>query len=112
MDRTTIGQSLKGGYIEEYDFDMRRNRVTMRVDVLENEVLATYDVRFEKVSHFSFDTESLSTGGDRLELTELWVDTAPETSESEEWAVTISMWDMTHIVLRCSLITIDGSVLR
>lgn len=48
---------------------------------------------------------------DRLELTELWVDTVSETSEFDEWSVTISMWDMTHIQLRCSVITIDGDVL-
>ena len=112
MDRTMLSRSLNGGYIEEYEFDMRRNLVTMHVDVLDNGVLTTHDLRFEKVSHFAFDTESVGSQGDRLELTELWVDTAPETSEFEEWSVTISMWDMTHIGLRCSLITIDGNPIR
>ena len=112
MDRTMLSKSLNGGYIEEYEFDMRRNLVTMRVDVLENGVLTSYEVRYERVSHFLFDTESSAGDDGRLELTELWIDTAPEASEFEEWSVTISMWDMTHIKLRCSAIIVDGSELR
>src|SRR5690349_9784400 len=100
MDRASLGQSLNGGYIEEYNFDMHKNAFSMRVDVLENGVLSSYSVRFEKVSRFTFETESIGEG-ERLELTELWIDSAPETSSSEEWNVTISMWDMTHITLRC-----------
>lgn len=107
-----LGQLLNGGYIEEYEFDMRRNIVTMRVDVLDNEAFASHNLRFEKISHFAFDTESVGGDDDRLELTELWVDTAPETSEFEEWSVTISMWDMTHVRLQCSAINIDGTLLR
>jgi hypothetical protein len=113
MDRTMLSRSLNGGYIEQYDFDMRRNLIAMRVDVLENGALSSYDIRFEQVSRFVFETESRSGGAeDRLELTELRIDAAPEASSSEEWEVTISMWDMTHLTLRCSAITIDGDVLR
>lgn len=107
-----LGQLLNGGYIEEYEFDMRRNLVTMRVDVLDNEMFTSHNIRFEKISHFSFDTESRGGDDDRLELTELWVETAPEASQFEEWSITISMWDMTHVSLRCSVIAIDGDVLR
>ena len=112
MDRTKLNDVLNGGYIEEYELDMRRNRFSMRVDVLENGALSSYNVRFEKVSHFQFDTESLSEGGDRLQLTELWIDAPPEKSSSEEWEVTISIFDMSHIRLRCSVISVDDAVLR
>lgn len=113
MDRAMLSRSLNGGYIEQYDFDMRRNRMTMRIDVLENGVLSSHDVRFDQISRFTFETESRSGGtDDRLELTELWIEAAPEASSFEEWSVTISMWDMTHLTLRCSAITVDGEVLR
>jgi len=112
MDRTKLNDVLNGGYIEEYEFDMLRNRFNMRVDVLENGAPSSYNVRFEKVSHFQFDTESPSEGGDRLQLTELWIDAPPEKSSSEEWEVTISIFDMSHIRLRCSVISVDGTVLR
>lgn len=113
MERGMLSGSLNGGYIEQYNFDMRRNLLSMQVDVLENDVLSSYDVEFQQVSHFAFETETRTgTPEDRLELTELWIDAAPETSSSEEWTVTISMWDMTHVTIRCSTITVDGDVLR
>jgi hypothetical protein len=113
MERGMLSGSLNGGYIEQYNFDMRRNLLSMRIDVLENDVLSSYDVEFQQVSHFVFETETRTgSAEDRLELTELWIDAAPETSSSEEWAVTISMWDMTHITIRCSTITVDGDALR
>lgn len=61
MDRTMLAHSLNGGYIEEYEFDMRRNLVTIRVDVLEKGKLTSHDVRFEKTRHFAFDTESMGS---------------------------------------------------
>jgi hypothetical protein len=113
MERALLAPSLKGGYIEEYQFDMRRNFVSMRVDVLENDVLSRYDLEFHQVSHFSFETETRKgSADDRLEITELWIDATPEASGSEEWDVTISMWDLSHLRVRCSTIVVDGIVLR
>src|SRR5580698_531845 len=96
MDRTTLPRSLNGGYIEAYEFDLHRNLFTMRVDVLDHGALSSYDVRFEKVSHLAVDSES-RRDKERLELTEMWIDSTPEASSSEEWGITISMWDLTHI---------------
>jgi hypothetical protein len=111
MDRTTLPQALNGGYIEQYEFDLHRNLFAIRVDVLDNDVLSSYEVRFEKLSHFSVDSESIGDK-ERLELTEMWIDTTPESSSTEEWSITISMWDITHIRLRCAVIVIDGAPLR
>ena len=111
MDRAVLPQALNGGYIEEYELDLRRNLFAMRVDVLDNDVLSSYNVRFEKLSQFAMDSESLGDK-ERLELTEIWIDSTPESSSTEEWSITISMWDMTHIRLRCAVIVIDGAPLR
>jgi hypothetical protein len=111
MDRTVLPQSLNGGYIEHYEYDVHRNVFAMRVDVLDGGTLSSYDVRFEKLSHFAVDSESRGDK-ERLELTEMWIDSAPESSSSEEWSITISMWDITHIHIRCAVIVIDGAPLR
>lgn len=111
MDRAMLPQSLNGGYIETYELDLYRNRFAMRVDVLENSVLSSYDVRFEKVSHIAIESES-RRDKERLELTEMWIESTPEASSSEEWSITISMWDLTHIRLRCAMIVIDGAPVR
>lgn len=84
MDRATLPATLNGGYIEAYEFDLHRNRFTLRVNVLDNGGMSTYDVECEKVSHVAVDSESRGEKG-RLELTELWIDEAPEASSSEEW---------------------------
>lgn len=113
MRRAAFPEALNGGYIEEYGFDMRQNIVTMRVDVLDNGMLSSYDVRFERVSHLLYETESTSVSADdRLQVTELYIDEAPEDSKTEEWQVTISMWDTSHLTIRCSSITVDGLSLQ
>jgi hypothetical protein len=112
MNRTTVAQALNGGYIEEYNLDMRRNRFTMRVDVLENSALSRYALLFEKISRFEFRTDSKSDAGDRLQLTEMSIDLTPEQSSSEEWEVTMSMFDMSYLTLRCSLILVGGEAMR
>jgi hypothetical protein len=111
VDRTTLPQALDGGYIEGYEFDLHRNLFTMRVDVLDNGVLSSYDLRFESISHFTLDSESRHEK-ERLELTEISIDGTPEASSSEEWSVTINMYELTHIRLRCAVIVVDGSQLR
>jgi hypothetical protein len=111
MDRTALKQMLDGGYIEEYAFDMKANTFRMRVDVLDNDGLSSYDVRFEALSHFLFDSESRGIK-ERLELTEIWVKETPEASDSEEWTVIISMWDMTHVTIRCTSIVVDDHPIR
>lgn len=112
MDCSTMKESLDAGYIEKYSFDIGKGAFTMRVDVLENDALSSYDVQFEKVSFLSFETESFRGEDSRLELTEIWIETSPETSSSEEWTVLISIWDLTHIRIRCSTIAVDGEMVR
>ena len=108
MRRTEFIEALHGGFIEHYALDLHRNAVMLRVDVLDSGRLSSHEVTFEKVSHFAFDTDSRSDAGDRLQLTELWVDAGPEESATEEWALTISIFDLSHLRLRCSMILIDG----
>ena len=111
MDRTALKQMLDGGYIEDYAFDMKANTFTIRVEVRDNDGLSSYDVRFEVLSQFLFDSESRGIK-ERLELTEIWIKETPEASSSEEWTVVISMWDMTHVTIRCTSILVDGDPVR
>ncbi|MEO8735031.1 MAG: hypothetical protein ABI380_00680 [Edaphobacter sp.] len=111
MDRAALKQTADGGYIEKYRFDINSNAFIINIDVLDADILSTYEVRFENLSRFLFESESRGIK-DRLELTEMWIDETPEASSSEEWAVTISMWDMTHISLRCASIVVDDAPLR
>ena len=113
MERTFLNGLVEGGYIEAYSLDMQRGTITMRVDVLENDRLSSYDISFERVSRFTYDTEQSWFGSDyRLQVTELYVDEAPESSSSEEWQVTISVWDLAHLTIRCSTVLIDGEALQ
>lgn len=111
MERKLLNETLSGGYIEQYQLDVAANRLSLSVDVLENGTLSRHRVLFEKVSRFVFETESRSDAGDRLELTELWIDTTPESSATEEWELTISIFDLTHLRIRCSSISVDGDML-
>lgn len=112
MQRTDLPTAVNGGYIEEYELDLRRELLSLRVDVLNGDTLSSYDLRFELLSHFEYDTESRRGDSEaRLQLTELWLD-PPEGSPTEEWGVTISIFDLSHIRLRCSVISVDGEVLK
>ena len=85
----------------------------MTVDVVDGDHLSSYEIRFERVSQLKYDTEQSWRGEDyRLQVTELYLDAAPESSGSEEWQVTISIWDTAHLTIRCSTIIINGEVLR
>lgn len=112
MKRADLAGTVSGGYIEDYELDLRNKVLMLRVDVLDGDALTSYDLRFQLVSHFEYDTESRSDKEARLQLTELWLDMTPEASRTEEWEVTISIFDLSHIRLRCSIITIDGEVVR
>ncbi|MBA3259837.1 MAG: hypothetical protein H0T68_10295 [Gemmatimonadales bacterium] len=103
---------MNGGYIEEYELDIRRKLLAMRVDVLDGDTLSSYDLRFELLSHLAYNTESRSDPEARLQLTELWLDAVPENSPTEEWSITISIYDLSHIRLRCSMISVDGQMLK
>lgn len=111
MDHTVVGKLLSGGYIEQHDFDMRNDRFTMRVDVLSNDLLSSYYVRFAKVSYLAFENESVRKD-DRLQFTDIRFKETPGLSSSEEWTVVISMWDTTHLTITCSAIEVDGKPLR
>ena len=79
--------------------------------MLENGKLSTYDVLFRSVSYFSF-ADNQAGDWDRLELTDLWVDALPAASSTEEWEVTMSLWDLAQVKVRCSGIALDGEVVR
>lgn len=112
MQRSDLPATVNGGYIEEYELDLRRELLVLRVDVLDGDRLSSYDLRFELLSHFEYDTESRRGDPEaRLQLTELWLD-PPERSPTEEWGVTISIFDLSHLRLRCSSISVDGEPLR
>ena len=111
MNRDTLAHTLSGGYIERHAFDIEKRLFLMNVHVLENGVLSTYDVRFQGISLFSF-TDNQAGEWERIQLTELWIDAKPEESGTEEWEVTMSLWDLAHLKLRCSNITIDDDSLR
>ena len=83
MNRDSLNHALAGGSIEHYNLDMHRNRLTMHVGVLENGVYSAHELQFEKVSRLEFETESKSDAGERLELTELWIDASPEGSQQD-----------------------------
>ena len=108
MQRGRLGEVLSGGYIEDYNLDLRHNSLLLDIGVLDEGERDSYEVVFEKVSHFEFDTESRSDAGDKLQVTEFWVDVGPEQSSSEEWGVAISIFDLSHVRLRCSVIHING----
>lgn len=111
MDRKSFIDALSGGYIESYALDLRKCLFTMQVHVLKHGKLTVFDVAFHHVSHFAFDDER-TEDWDQLEVTEMWVDSGPESSGSEEWEVMFSMWDLSHIKLRCTSISIDQDAVR
>lgn len=112
MERADLNRLLAGGAIEQYEVDLRLNRLAMTIQVLENGVLSRHHLLFERLSHFAYDTESKSNAGDRLEVTELWVDVGPEASATEEWDILISIFDLSHIRVRCSSIAVNGELIR
>ena len=111
MDRRSFIGTLSGGYIEAYSLDLRKRSFAIEVHVLNNETLSVYHVTFHGVSHFAFDDER-TEDWDRLELTEMWIDAGPESSQSEEWEVKFSMWDLSHVELHCTSITVDEEAVR
>jgi len=106
-----LNQSLAGGYIESYKFELEEKRIMLRIDVLENGRLSSYDVVFRGVSHFSFDDERVSSW-ERIELTDLSIDAAPEGSSSEEWLIDLNLWDTAHLTVRCATISINDELLK
>jgi hypothetical protein len=101
MDRALLNETLEGGYIESYDIDLRKNRVAMRVEVLDGVHLSAYEVAFEKLSLLKYESDQSWRGDDyRLQVTDLYLDTTRESSSTEEWQVSISLWDTVHITLR------------
>lgn len=111
MNVERLKKTVAAGYIEQHALDLRSKTFGLVVHVIVNGVLTIYDVAFEHVSHFMFDDNQVGEW-ERIQLTELWVDAAPETSASEEWEVTISLWDLAHIRLRCMRVLVDGDLLE
>ena len=111
MERRLFAKSLNEGYIERHTLDLSHQRFAIQVHVLERGVLSVYEVEFAGVSHFQFDDKQVGDW-ERLQLTQLWIDEAPENSGTEEWAVSFSLWDLAHVTLRCTSISIDGESVR
>lgn len=111
MNVQTLKKSVAGGYIEQHTLNLTSKSFALVVHVIVNAVLKAYDLTFEHVSHFAFDDNQVGEW-ERIQLTELWVDAAPETSATEEWEVTISLWDLAHIRLRCMRVLVDGYALE
>jgi len=111
VDRHSLSRTLCAGYIEQHLFDLERKLFSITVHVLEDATLSVYDVQFLGVSRFLFE-DNQAGEWERLQLTELWLDAAPEASGTEEWEVTLSLWDLAHISVKCTGIVIDGEPLR
>ena len=113
MNRAALEAALEGGYIEQLNFDVFNNTLSLKIEVLDNGNLSIYDVLFERLGYVEYTAEPSWTGSDRrLQVTELNLESAPEHSSSEEWQVTINMWDNSYLTVRCSVIRIDGETLR
>lgn len=110
MQRQALKDALAGGYIEAYELDLSRRAFNMRVDVLDD-VLVTYEIKFEKMSRFLLE-EELGGTWERVQLTDIWIEEEPEHSKTEEWQILISLWDLVHISIRCAAILVDGVPLR
>jgi len=111
VDAETLAKNLSGGYIERHTFDLGAKAFTMNVSVLENAVLSMYAVTFVSVSHFAFVDNQVGEW-ERLELTQMWIVASPAASGSEEWEVTLSLWDLAQVELRCAAISVDGESVR
>lgn len=112
IERGTVPALLNGGYIDDLNLDLKDNVLSLRVEVLETGRQSVYILQFERFSSIEIDTVSHSRSDSRLQLTELSVDEGPEESDSEEWTVTISLWDQTHFQIRCSEIRVDEASVR
>jgi len=111
MNVQAFRKSIAAGYIERHVLDLTSKSFLLTVHVLSNGILTVYEIGFEHVSHFVFDDNQVGEW-ERIQLTELWMDAAPETSASEEWEVTISLWDLAHIRLRCMRVLVDDEPLE
>jgi len=112
LDRASFPQALSGGYIEEYNFDVGEGCFDFRVEALNNGAPSSYAVSCRHVSLLEYRDDQLGAIGERLQLTELWIEDAPERSPSEEWQLLLSLWDLAHIRVRCGSVVIDGVPLR
>jgi hypothetical protein len=111
VDRQSFIDALNAGYIDSHLLDLGKKSFRMEVHVLDRAALSVYDVTFHGVSHFNFDDQQVGEW-ERLQLTEIWIDNAPENSGSEEWEVSFSLWDLAHVKLRCMSITVDEEAIR
>lgn len=112
MDRTSLPRVLSGGYIEEHRLDVGEGIFAFRVEVLNDGVLSSYEVSCQHVSLLEYRDEQRGAIGERVQLTELWIENVPERSSSEEWELLLSLWDLAHVRIRCGSVVIDGVPLR
>ena len=110
MQRESFATALEGGFIEEYSLDLLAKALTMRVDVLDAERLSSYQIGFVGISLLEFHDESVRQW-ERIEVTEIRIEEAPERSSTEEWKVWINFWDAAQLTLRCAAIRVDGEAL-
>ena len=107
MNGDEMKAALEGGYISSVNLDMLQNSLQLMVEVLDHGGLSRYSLQFASMSTFSFETVS-KVGGERLQLTEMWIQETPSGSSTEEWSVLVSIFDTTHLRIKCTRIALDG----
>lgn len=106
MDRSLLHPALYCGFIAGYSLDLLDKSFSLRVEVLRDEGLSLYDVRFATVSHWSFTAERANPW-ERIEITDLEIEQGPEASPSEEWHLWFNFWDTAELRVRCGSVLID-----
>ncbi|SRR6266540_3086472 len=108
MEPAELSHALSGGYVLRYALDLLAKTFSLGVEVLENGVLSHYEIVFRGVSHFALEDQSLG-GWERIELTEIMIDKLPQESSTEEWELSMNLWDIAELSVRCQSIEVDGA---
>lgn len=111
MQRQGFREALAGGYFQSYELNLLEKAFLMQIHVLDQGVLSSYDVTFEGISRLLIEDETASSW-ERIELTDIWIESGPEGSSAEEWEILMSLWDVVHIRIRCASLLVDGEPLQ
>lgn len=111
-DRQSLPALLESGFIVESNLSLDDLSFSCTVEVMEHGSVTRYDLVFHHLTYFGLESEAgHREKGDRVELTQLWVEAAPEDSAREDWEIGISSYDLTILRLRSARITVDGITL-